>query len=134
MLKFNVLEEDGSRLGVVFLDLLAREGKFQGSAHFIARCGRRVHDFEITDPTPDDTTVLHIDRNTGKPQLYQLPIVMLTTSFPGPPDGNTSDCFIAPGQAETLFHEFGHALHSMLSRTEFQHLSGRHHCVHSVYC
>ena len=27
-------------------------------------------------------------------------------------------------QVETLFHEFGHALNSLLSRTEFQHLAG----------
>jgi intermediate peptidase len=27
-------------------------------------------------------------------------------------------------EVETLFHEFGHALHSLLSRTNFQHMSG----------
>ncbi len=32
--------------------------------------------------------------------------------------------FSYPGQVEMLFHEFGHALNSLLSRTEFQHLSG----------
>lgn len=28
------------------------------------------------------------------------------------------------GEVEMLLHEFGHALNSLLSRTEFQHLSG----------
>ena len=31
---------------------------------------------------------------------------------------------LLPREVETLFHEFGHALHSMLSRTQFQHLHG----------
>ncbi|TVU08606.1 hypothetical protein EJB05_42015 [Eragrostis curvula] len=31
---------------------------------------------------------------------------------------------LSHGQVETLFHEFGHALHSLLSRTEYQHFSG----------
>ena len=35
---------------------------------------------------------------------------------------------MSPDQARTLFHEFGHALHSLLSRTEFQHLAGECIC------
>ena len=31
---------------------------------------------------------------------------------------------MAPARAETLFHECGHALHSLLSRTRYQHLNG----------
>lgn len=47
------------------------------------------------------------------------------------PDGGTGDDdnddasrLMAHSEVETLFHEFGHALHSLLSRTEFQHVSG----------
>ncbi|KAG0569298.1 hypothetical protein KC19_6G081200 [Ceratodon purpureus] len=53
---------------------------------------------------------------------YQLPVVALACNFAAP-DGNTPP-ILNPWEVETLFHEFGHALHSLLSRTEFQHFSG----------
>ena len=48
---------------------------------------------------------------------FQLPLVALVFNF--------GSELLDLSEAETFFHEFGHALHSLLSRTEFQHLSGR---------
>jgi mitochondrial intermediate peptidase len=112
-----------TRLGVVYLDLLGRPNKHQGAAHFVVRCGRAVHSFEVTDVSPDKDTVIHV--NNGERRLYQLPIVTLVTSFTsGEQTPTVNSTLLTHNHVETLFHEFGHALHSMLSRTEFQHLSG----------
>ena len=53
-------------------------------------------------------------RLTGN--TYQLPIVALLCNFPG-----TS---LTLQEFEVLCHEFGHVMHALLSRTEFQHVSG----------
>lgn len=38
--------------------------------------------------------------------------------------GRDDSRLMAHSEVETLFHEFGHAVHSLLSRTELQHVSG----------
>jgi intermediate peptidase len=98
--KFVFADETGRFLGTMYLDLHPREGKYSHAAHFTVQCGCVL---DGTSDTPD----------------YQTPIVALVCNMsPG------AGSLLNHHEVETLFHEFGHALHSLLSRTTFQHLSG----------
>ncbi|CAH0478649.1 unnamed protein product [Peronospora belbahrii] len=93
------LIRNGETLGYMYFDLYPRPNKYNHAAHFTIRCGKRLS-------------------NTS----YQKPIVALVCNFNKPaPD---SPSLLTHSEVETLFHEFGHVMHSLLSCTEFQHLSG----------
>lgn len=97
--KFTLHHSVEGDLGHLYLDLYSRKGKFPGSAHFALRGGRRLAE-----------------------DNYQLPVVALVCNFSSPP---LSSCpVLNHWEVETLFHEFGHALHSLLTRTDYQHFSG----------
>ena len=100
--KFEFNHEKDGKLGSMYFDLHPRDGKFVHAAHFTIRCGRNRE---------DDTDA---DR--------QLPIVALVCNLSPAP--SNSEALLSHSEVETLFHEFGHGCHSLLSRSPFQHLSG----------
>jgi len=114
-----IQEDDGQELGTMYLDLHPREGKYAHAAHFTVRCGCESRNTNTN--------------TTSSGEQYQLPIVALVCNLSPPistPTPTTSSstsrptAVISHSEVETLYHEFGHALHSLLSRTKFQHLSG----------
>ncbi|KAJ4828412.1 Mitochondrial intermediate peptidase [Turnera subulata] len=99
VLKLSLHHPEEGDLGYLYLDLYSRKGKYPGCANFAIRGGRRISERE-----------------------YQLPMVALVCNFSG--SRSSSTVRLNHWEVETLFHEFGHALHSLLSRTDYQHFSG----------
>ena len=91
--------ETGEPLGLFYLDMFPREGKYNHFAQFTIIEGKLLPG--------------------GK---YQRPTVALVCNFPPPAKDKPS--LLTHADVETLFHEFGHALHSILTRARFSSFSG----------
>mmetsp|Transcript_18616 Transcript_18616/g.28057 ORF Transcript_18616/g.28057 Transcript_18616/m.28057 type:complete len:540 (-) Transcript_18616:70-1689(-) len=113
--RLEVSDQYSNVLGIIYLDLEARSGKQSvGASHFTIRCGCDIASKYIDSPSTNQ-----VIQTWGFCQndnvLRQLPVVALVASF---------SQIVSHSDLETLFHEWGHALHSVLSSTSSQHLSG----------
>jgi intermediate peptidase len=115
--KISVIHETEGTIGTIYCDLFQREHdsvrKYDNAAHFTVRCCRRIDNDE---PEIEDKNWRmrnkRLEREViqdGVVKRYQMPIVVLVTSFNRPQNG-------VPGlldlqDIETLFHEMGHAMH-----------------------
>jgi oligopeptidase A len=101
--RFYRIERDGALVGQFYLDLYARPGKQQGAWMNDAR-GRRV-------------------QSNG---ALQTPVAYLTCNFtpPASVDGLAQPSLFTHDEVTTLFHEFGHGLHHMLTQVEELGVSG----------
>ena len=89
----------GEPLGFFYLDLFPREGKYNHFAVFPIIEGKRLAD-----------------------GTYQRPVCSLVCNFPPPSSDKPS--LLKHSDVETLFHEFGHAMHGVLTRAQFARFSG----------
>jgi thimet oligopeptidase len=90
---------DGRLIAHVHMDLYPREGKYSHAAAFTLVPGRRL---------PDGS--------------YQTPVSAIVANFTKPTP--TRPSLLQHNEVETLFHEFGHILHQVLTAAELVRFSG----------
>ena len=93
---FEVSNEDGTPLGLFIGDFFTRDSK---------RGGAWMNNL--------------VDQNF---LLNQLPVVVNNLNIPKPPAGKPA--LLTYDETTTLFHEFGHALHGLLSRVKYPLVAG----------
>lgn len=96
---YDIFDADDELRGSFYLDLYAREHK-QGGAWMDVCLGRRY-------------------RRDGS---LQKPVAYLTCNFNGPVDGKPA--LFTHNEVVTLFHEFGHGIHHMLTRVDVAGVAG----------
>ena len=95
---YDVYDQTGLLIGQFYLDLYAREHKRGGAWMDDARTRRRIQD------------------------VIQTPVAYLTCNFAAPVGDKPA--LFTHDEVITLFHEFGHGLHHLLTRIEYLGVSG----------
>jgi peptidyl-dipeptidase Dcp len=96
---YEALEADGRHIGIIYFDLYNRDSKRGGAWMSVFR-GQSI------------------DREGN----FVHPVVVNVCNFPAPTDDIPS--LLTMDQVTTLFHEFGHGLHGLLSNVTFPSMAG----------
>jgi len=94
---YTVHDRNGAEIGLFYFDPYARSGK---------QSGAWMNEFRAAE---------HFDRR-------ELPLVINVCNYSRPPAGEPA--LLSIDDVTTLFHEFGHALHGLLSRTAYPYVAG----------
>ncbi|KAJ4392486.1 Mitochondrial intermediate peptidase [Neurospora sp. IMI 360204] len=137
--RLDVVSDVEGHVAVLYCDLFYRPLKSPNPAHFTLRCSRELSPTELAETAhtqAENPDVLipsfesaEFAANDGMAYsrsqdgtIKQLPTIALVCDFPQ--QSYNRPALLSFFQLETLFHEMGHAIHSILARTSFQNVSG----------
>ena len=95
---YEIRDRNGGLRGQFYFDLYARQNKRGGA--WMADCQTRMQ----------------------TEQIDQVPVAYMTCNFTPPVGGKPS--LLTHDEVETLFHEFGHGLHHMLTKVDYPAVAG----------
>ena len=95
---YDVKDDDGSHLGLLMVDVYARESKRGGAWMNNYREASNINGADIR------------------------PLVTMNLNLPQPPEGNPT--LMRFSDVETFFHEFGHSLHGLMTKIAYPSFSG----------
>ncbi|MDR2667666.1 MAG: M3 family metallopeptidase [Puniceicoccales bacterium] len=96
---FTVHERTGEPIGGFYMDLFPREGKRPGAWENVLIQGHR-----------------------GADGIWVRPLGTISANVTQPTDGKQSH--LTHGEVETIFHEFGHLLHSLFGKVKYASING----------
>lgn len=130
--RLDVLDENEGHIAVLYCDLFARQGKSPNPTHFTLRCSRRITDAEISesaalfpdlDPVSAANDGMATSLSPSDGILRQVPTIAIICDFETSKD-RSKPTLLSFREVQTLFHEMGHAIHSILGRTNLHVVSG----------
>ncbi|KAI1767521.1 mitochondrial intermediate peptidase-like protein [Hypoxylon sp. FL1150] len=136
--RLDVVSDTDGHVAVLYCDLFFRDDKAPNPAHFTVRCSREISENEIQEaavrnvaeldgpprfesPIEAANDGMHVSQQSGS--IKQLPTIALVCDFEEK-QGHNKPALLDYYQMETLFHEMGHAIHSILARTSLQNVAG----------
>ncbi len=128
--RLDVYTDKQEHIATMYCDLFSRPGKQSHPAHFTLLCSREISDEEIRDCAERDEplnngmpTLSSTSGGQGETKYHQIPIIALVCGFPHSSTVH-EPALLSQYNLTALFHEMGHAIHSILGRTSMQGISG----------
>lgn len=128
--RLDVFTDSNERIATMYCDLFSRPGKLPNPAHFTLLCSREITEEEVEEAWNRNQPLnlgmpvrTSTEQVTGRTKHHQTPIIALVCDFPDN-SGALEPSTLSPTSVTTLFHEMGHAVHSILGQTSMQGISG----------